>query len=110
MRTVSSANNFVLKLDTRGMALIYIKNSNGPRIEPCGTPQVTRLNFDLVQAKFGDLPYQMLFFRSRNTAQVYFFWSIFSERLSNNCLTASDVEEFCLKPNGTGVNILFLFK
>ena len=41
VRTVSSANNFVLKLDTRGMSLMYNKNSNGPRVEPCGTPQVT---------------------------------------------------------------------
>ena len=40
VRSVSS-NNFILKLDTRGMSLIYIKNSNGPRVEPCGTPQVT---------------------------------------------------------------------
>ena len=49
--------------------------------------------FPILQAKFGDLRYQMFFFRSRNTAQLYFFWSIFSTKLSNNCLTTSNVED-----------------
>lgn len=37
---VSSANKILDSLsETLGRSLIYIKNSKGPRIEPCGTPQ-----------------------------------------------------------------------
>ena len=39
---VSSANKIdVRRVDTLHKSLIYSKNSDGPRIEPCGTPQET---------------------------------------------------------------------
>ena len=40
MKLVSSANKIGLDLlDTLlGRSLTYIKNNNGPRTEPCGTP------------------------------------------------------------------------
>ena len=38
---VSSANKTKAKtVDEMTMSLIYIKNSNGPNIEPCGTPHL----------------------------------------------------------------------
>ena len=38
---VSSANKTKAKtVDELTMSLIYIKNSNGPNIEPCGTPHL----------------------------------------------------------------------
>ena len=38
---VSSANSIGNStLDTEAMSLIYNKNGNGPKIEPCGTPHV----------------------------------------------------------------------
>ena len=38
---VSSANKIdVSRVDTSPKSLTYRKNSDGPRIEPCGTPQV----------------------------------------------------------------------
>ena len=37
---VSSANKiYVRRVDTLHKSLTYGKNSDGPRIEPCGTPQ-----------------------------------------------------------------------
>ena len=40
-RLVSSAKSINLNvLLTLGRSLIYIKNNNGPRIDPCGTPVV----------------------------------------------------------------------
>ena len=44
VRFVSSANNrgFVL-LRQRGRSLMYNKKSNGPKMEPCGTPHLTLL-------------------------------------------------------------------
>ena len=54
--------------------------------------------FPILQAKFGDLQYQMLFL-GQETQRSIFFWPIFSAKLSNNWLTSSDVEEFYLKPN-----------
>ena len=47
---------------------------------------------------FGDLRYQMPFSGQEHRTSI-FFWSILSEKLSSNYLTAFDVEEFCLKPN-----------
>ena len=39
---VSSANKIKPKIgDELTMSLIYIRNSNGPNIEPCGTPHLT---------------------------------------------------------------------
>ena len=41
-RLVSSANKIVYSLLVELLRLLmYINNSNGPRMEPCGTPQVT---------------------------------------------------------------------
>jgi len=37
---VSSAKILQKKLEDSGRSLIYNKNSTGPRVEPCGTPQV----------------------------------------------------------------------
>ena len=46
---VSSANNMGYKIvDTLAISLIYNKNNNGPRIEPCGTPHVTVLFVDSI--------------------------------------------------------------
>ena len=39
-RLVSSANKLSLNLlEEWTMSLIYIKKSNGPKIDPCGTPK-----------------------------------------------------------------------
>ena len=46
-RFVSSANMMVWRSgDAKLRSLMYKRNSNGPRIEPCGTPQVIRSQFD----------------------------------------------------------------
>ena len=46
---VSSANRIGKRMsDTLQISLMYNKNKRGPRIEPCGTPQVTCLSSDLV--------------------------------------------------------------
>ena len=55
--------------------------------------------FPILQANFSDLRYQMLFLGQETLHKYIFFWSIFSAKLSNNCLTASDVEKFCLNSN-----------
>ena len=48
-RLVSSANKIVDKLLVELLrSLMYIKNSNGPRIDPCGTPQVIIFSVDLM--------------------------------------------------------------
>ena len=46
---VSSANNIdMLAPDTVDKSLTYIKKSNGPSIEPCGTPQLIFSVLDLL--------------------------------------------------------------
>ena len=46
---VSSANNMGYTIfDIQAISLIYSKNNNGPRIEPCGTPHVTVLFVDSI--------------------------------------------------------------
>ena len=41
-RLVSSANRWnVSKLEVLGKSFSYNKNKRGPRIDPCGAPQVT---------------------------------------------------------------------
>ena len=40
-REVSSAKSLVLEDKRSAKSLIYIKNNNGPRMEPRGTPAVT---------------------------------------------------------------------
>ena len=48
-RLVSPANRIVDKLLVELLrSLMYVKNSNGPRIDPCGTPQVIIFSVDLV--------------------------------------------------------------
>ena len=39
-RQVSSAKSLGVLLTDEGKSLIYSKNSNGPRIDPCGTPEL----------------------------------------------------------------------
>jgi len=49
---VSSANNLSLALDAHFcVSLTYIRKSGGPRIEPCGTPQIISKISDLASAK-----------------------------------------------------------
>ena len=40
-RDVSSANSFALENRSPDKSFIYIKNNNGPKMEPCGTPALT---------------------------------------------------------------------
>ena len=45
---VSSAYNTKERISLQfSMSLMYRRNSNGPRIEPCGTPVVTFISIDL---------------------------------------------------------------
>ena len=39
-RPVSSAKSLGVQLTDEGKSLIYSKNNNGPRIDPCGTPKL----------------------------------------------------------------------
>ena len=45
-RNVSSANNFVLEDKSPDKSFIQIKNNNGPRVEPWGTPALTFSHVD----------------------------------------------------------------
>jgi len=38
----------MLKSEANGRSLIYIRNNNGPNVEPCRTPQVSEQVFDLM--------------------------------------------------------------
>ena len=41
-----------------GRSFTYIKNNKGPRIDPCGTPEVMKPNFDFVnKIKFNLIKY-----------------------------------------------------
>ncbi len=44
---VSSANIFAVAITVSGKSLPYSKNKTGPRMEPCGTPLVTRAHFEV---------------------------------------------------------------
>ena len=45
---VSSANiRGLVEFKHEGRSLIYNKNKSGPRIEPCGTPHVILLSFEM---------------------------------------------------------------
>ena len=35
---MSSANSFTVDCNVSGISFMYIRKSNGPKIEPCGTP------------------------------------------------------------------------
>jgi len=49
---VSSANNLSLASDAQFcISLTYMRKNRGPRIEPCGTPQVMSKIFDLASAE-----------------------------------------------------------
>ena len=49
---VSSANrmNFNI-LEEKHKSFTYIKNNNGPKMDPCGTPHVIRTGWDKVPLK-----------------------------------------------------------
>ena len=46
-RDVSSVNNFVLEDRSPDKSFMYIKNNNGPKMEPWGTPAVTFCHSDV---------------------------------------------------------------
>ena len=53
VRLVSSANITALKIrEQLGKSFMYIRNSNGPRIDPCGTPVVTFCSFEYIPLYF----------------------------------------------------------
>ena len=56
---VSSANRIGNRMsDTLQISLTYNKNKRGPKIEPCGTPQVIAFHLELAeleQMKIGDI-------------------------------------------------------
>ena len=53
--TASSANKHIsLKCSSREISFIKIRNSKGPRMEPCGTPQITGIGSDIVFLIFTD--------------------------------------------------------
>ena len=46
-RFVSSANRMNLRIaEEKHKSFIYTRNSNGPNIDPCGTPQLIHFNSD----------------------------------------------------------------
>ena len=46
-RAESSAYKSSLQRTAVLISLIYIRNNNGPRIEPCGTPHVTVIGLEI---------------------------------------------------------------
>ena len=48
---VSSAYQIILKISVKDRSLIYIKHSNDPRIDPCGTPVCKGNKSDSISSK-----------------------------------------------------------
>ena len=47
-KLASSAKSLILKLQAEGRLLMYMRNNNGPSMDPCGTPLVSGFRMDWV--------------------------------------------------------------
>jgi hypothetical protein len=60
-RVVSSANNLALVVWRHlGKSLIYKRNKNGPRLDPCGTPHLNSFTSDCLPLRLQDTLFGVL--------------------------------------------------
>ena len=87
-RCISSAKSFTFDIKLLGRSFMYIKNSNGPKIDPCGTPALI-----ISQRKFWLLNKTLWYLLSRklwkSVSRLSETPTVFNLHIKSSCQTLS---------------------